>query len=629
MSSRLERRALHRGIQPRFSPTAIFPTDTFTIVLPGTTSVFVDPIPTFSHVQQPTTSTSVVVVHPTTPVVVHPTIPLTTRTSVVAVSTASSTTALISTTSSTSTSIPRTTSTSSSTILTTTSTTPTVISKVPTTTRHAGTSLVVSTDTTIFTASVSGSLAAAASSTPSTTATPQSNISKGVIAGGVSAAVIAVLGVAAGLFYLIRRCRRDKHDDTDFNAEAFRRQSQYINDDGSLNEKPPSFLRAPSDNGRGPRPPTMIERHLANMASPPPAPYAYNQQMGQQGPYPAFGPQAGAPFDPYGGYNNNGPYVQPSFAPGQIVPTPVSSPPPTALPGSAQPFFAPHGQTPLGSPTTPAPYGSAYDARGQLVRQPSASLNAQPTSTLTRNGSVNIPTTPMPGDPHYVDLNRSSVSPFQAAQYAEISAKLGAPLPAVSEVQDKDLPPMPAEEEEHVPTTSASAETYIAGMKQQHLSVNELKEQANPESPFADPNLKHADPVMANNTSAATVSSFEDDDEEEEEEDGQELELPSPSFSSKSRVASTPPMLPEIAIQERAMSPILSPSSYDFPMPVSAGPSPFAQQFGVGEAGTAPSPNAPAFVSHSSPLAKTEPAAPKTNVRPETVYDPEDAYGGI
>ena len=31
-------------------------------------------------------------------------------------------------------------------------------------------------------------------------------------------------------------------------------------------------------------------------------------------------------------------------------------------------------------------------------------------------------------DPHYADLSRSSVTPFQAAQYEEITKKLGAPM---------------------------------------------------------------------------------------------------------------------------------------------------------------------------------------------------------
>lgn len=63
-----------------------------------------------------------------------------------------------------------------------------------------------------------------------------------------------------------------------------------------------------------------------------------------------------------------------------------------------------------------------HEDRSHLTRQPSSAayLSGQPSAAAY----------PIPNDPqaHYVNLDRSSVTPFQAAQYADISRQLGSDL---------------------------------------------------------------------------------------------------------------------------------------------------------------------------------------------------------
>ncbi|KAF6753536.1 hypothetical protein DFP72DRAFT_408755 [Ephemerocybe angulata] len=94
-----------------------------------------------------------------------------------------------------------------------------------------------------------------------------------------------------------------------------------------------------------------------------------------------------------------------------------------------------------------------------LKRQGSASsLSSSKNGSMKRNNSVKAVPPPLPIPEHidelpssdYVDLARSSVSPFQAAQYAEISKRLNAEVPqglpaavATQMAKDRDLPPIP------------------------------------------------------------------------------------------------------------------------------------------------------------------------------------------
>lgn len=313
---------------------------------------------------------------------------------------------------------------------------------------------------------------------------------------------------------------------------------------------------------------------------------------------------------------------QSSFAPGQVVAMPPQAWSP-ATPHSSQPFFNPMGESPIGSPVTPAPYDSAYNAQGQLVRSPSAGagaflerhgsngpemmLNRQPSPgpnvMLNRQPSGHSPyltrqspsagmQVDAPPEAYYVDLNRSSVSPFQAAQYAEISNRLQAEPPA----------PLPT------PLVAAAADQVFMKEDQVTYAVTTPRPlnvttgrvgspvYTNGPSPFADPMEKHG-------------MDFDD-----------LPKPPSPTYSSKSRIDSTPPMLPEISLQQRTFSPV----TMDFPMspPAHSKPSPLSLT----------APNTPSEIIFDAPLtprpAKDTPSTPRPDTT-YTVYDEEDAYGGF
>lgn len=334
----------------------------------------------------------------------------------------------------------------------------------------------------------------------------------------------------------------------------------------------------------------------------------------------AQGPPISFSQHPYG--NNNGYYAYPdqaSYAPGQYITMPGESMPPQAwTPDSSRPFFSPMGETPLGSPVSVAPYDSAYDAHGQLIRQPSPGpaeyLNRQPSmgaasqlsrqpsagpgQFLTRQAPDQGMSLDVPNGAHYVDLSRSSVSPFQAEQYAEISQKLNTeppmPLPsplvaaaadeAITRDDDDDISPDVTEPRPLKVVNQAS--------RSPHSSVNG--------SPFADPQMQ-----------------------------GYEMpKPPSPTFSNKSRIDSTPPTLPEM---QRAFSPV----SLEFPMNASpaarAAPSPLAGSVEM------PSPPAEVHSTHNAPHDSATPTPRPARgemppARPDTVYtmyDDDDAYGGI
>lgn len=320
----------------------------------------------------------------------------------------------------------------------------------------------------------------------------------------------------------------------------------------------------------------MIERHIASRspfdAPPMPSLQQYNN----------MGAGAGS------GYGNEYDYPaapQQSFNPGQVMPSPTSPPPPTQ---TGMQFFAPYGQSPLNSP---GPYDSAYNDNGQVVRQPSngaafhkeqGQLAGQPSTgmrgDLSRQDSVG-------GNANYIDLDRSSVTPFQAAQYAEISRQLNTKAPGSLNPVNED------EERAH----------YANGY------AISSRDNANQSSPFTD--LHDA-------------------------QDAQDLVPPSPIYSmnstkaSRDRVLSNPPQLPDFQAQGRTFSP----SSYDFPQTPSALPSPSAANFNI------PSPRAAErFPNGLTPEAAGASsahnvAASGKNQRPAstyTVYDENDAYGGF
>jgi len=187
----------------------------------------------------------------------------------------------------------------------------------------------------------------------------------------------------------------------------------------------------------------------------------------------------------------------------------------------------------------------------------------------------------------------------------------------------------------------------------QHNNLSSLKEE---NSPFADP--ASAPPVPAHD--AQTSQALQDVGRPHSIDSAQDFNFPVPpspahTNSSRSRVDSAPPTLPEITVESR-----VSVNSYDFPSSIrgSALPiSPLASGFPSGMTAaahglhaqnphghpypTTPSPLASSFAMDSPPIGNTfhagqaAPAPPASSTRPEekkrpeTVYDADDAYGGI
>jgi hypothetical protein len=184
-------------------------------------------------------------------------------------------------------------------------------------------------------------------------------------------------------------------------------------------------------------------------------------------------------------------------------------------------------------------------------------------------------------------LDRSSVTPFQAAQYAEISRQLNTKAPG-------GLNPVNEDEEQAHYTNSYAISS---------------RDNANQSSPFADPH---------------------------EAQDAQDLVPPSPIYSMNStktfrdRVISNPPQLPDFQAQERTFSP----TSYDFPQTPSVlpTPSPSPANFSIPSSQAVERfPNGLTPEAAGAPSARNVAASGK-NQRPAstyTVYDENDAYGGF
>ena len=261
-----------------------------------------------------------------------------------------------------------------------------------------------------------------------------------------------------------------------------------------------------------PRPPTMIERRMNST----PVSGTGSNNYGS-------GPA-------YGGYNEyNAGYNHSGFAPGQVI-------------SHHQPYADPRMQgSPMSPPMSPpmsvnhGDFGAAQSQSAYLSRQPPANAPA-----------------PVDNAAGYVDLSRSSVTPFQAAQYEEIHRRLNMPPPepVLGSLAEEEYPPKE-------PTPKGP-------------------------SPFADPSEDVLPP-------------------------------PSPVHSNRSRIDSSPPKLPEL---NSPMSPVYA----LHPVPAEV---PTKQT----EASAAGIPAAPA----PAHIARPNPSTPHQK-RPDTVYtiyDDEDAYGGI
>lgn len=354
--------------------------------------------------------------------------------------------------------------------------------------------------------------------------------------------------------------------------------------------------------GHNLRPPTMIERRLANAS---PGQYGRPQQQNHgAGAYNAYGTQDGYAGDGGYGYAVEGyeEQQQHSFVPGQVIPSGNFTPgigqplsPTTSMastPTSGRPLISPAAYAAGGQ------YEAAYNEQGQLARQPSHVNNGPTMSGAIMNrqpsNGAHLARQPSSADPqaHYVDLDRSSVTPYQAAQYAEISRRLNTEVPG-------GLPS---------PLANAAAARIPADAKNLG-AVTEDEEPAAQSpartSPFADPSTDFP------------------------------LPPPSPVHRTATRIDSTPPQLPEIYLQQRAFSPV----SYDFPSSARPSPSPFSTTFPESAAAVPAAAQKAAKVTVPEPAAVAggqanarSPLGPGERKRPDTmctVYDPEDAYGGF
>jgi hypothetical protein len=326
-----------------------------------------------------------------------------------------------------------------------------------------------------------------------------------------------------------------------------------------------------------PRPPTMIERHLNSMPSP-------------------LSRQPSMPMYSNSGYGNGygvSESGQSSFYPGDVM-TPISS----------NPFISPYAQDILVSPVSSnvPDYHVASDPTSPVAPQAltRSSSSTNQAAVIRQNSIPGGPHSPMVSspndtDPQYIELSRSSVTPSQGMQYAEINEKLHAPMSSV-------MATVP--EESHNDATHNSMLT-----------------------PNADPPKESAD--VDSGTEHQVIDAPCELDIE--------VPLPTPIMFEQTRISSNPPTLPEIRVPERSFSPV---ASLELPVPLSAreSPSPFSVEFSDVRT---PPPAGLKFA--SSPLATSTPTSTeptvipsdqkaKSSKRPDTVYtlyDEEDAYGGF
>jgi len=177
------------------------------------------------------------------------------------------------------------------------------------------------------------------------------------------------------------------------------------------------------------------------------------RKLGNHSPVPGLG-GTGYHHHEFGGYNHNNLAV-----PGGTL----FSPPP--LPVS-------YGASPIPPSSPPVPLSSSY---GAMIQSPPPNnnggyVNRVPPPRLSNLSAVN-PLYHHRQDTHYVDLNRSSISPFQATQYAEISDRLKATESQHAQpsyVKDDESPfsdPGPVESKAPVlPEIEEQGATFLGGV---------------------------------------------------------------------------------------------------------------------------------------------------------------------
>ncbi|PCH36430.1 hypothetical protein WOLCODRAFT_140418 [Wolfiporia cocos MD-104 SS10] len=537
------------------------------------------------------------------------------------------------------------------------------------TTQFLTTPIGLDTPSSIVTLSSTVTFAGAAASSASSSS---SSVSTGAVVGGIAAGVVGVAGILFAILYFWRRSH--KHDDeVDFNADTFRRQSIILPDEGMLSRSS-SINRGNNDEKYNARPPSMtMENNMAGTGAG--APVSYNPQPMHQG-YSAPGgyynqyaapPQYAAPQQygqmplapapahtanpfaaPYGqvpvgavvdarqydyGYHGQNPAQpvqrQPSNGAAQYLNQQQTQPQPpspvhqnlTRQP-SAGPVQSLYRQ-PSAGPAQGLQRQPSDIATSSLYSQPSdlvAQLLNRPPSTganqlLSRQPAPGNPTSAAASDAHYVDLDRSSVTPFQAAQYSEISRQLNVQAPQSA------APPTP----------EINVMTEKSGM------LAPMSEPVSPAPPYAKDDQPPPSPSPSgpfSDRAEVKVDGAEHLDAPEDEHSKRDsFPLPLPNFDDQPRVGSTPPILPEIQ-HYRAFSPMAaeypaasmsrSPQNASFNM-LSPPPTARTARFSQGPAVVPAS-----LLAAGRPLADS---GTEAGVRvPETAYtvhDNEDAYSGI
>ncbi|KAI0251433.1 hypothetical protein BJV78DRAFT_1211555, partial [Lactifluus subvellereus] len=150
-----------------------------------------------------------------------------------------------------------------------------------------------------------------------------------------------------------------------------------------------------------------------------------------------------------------------SFSPGDVV-----------SPTSTNPYFSPYAQDVMVSPVlsnVPDYYYHNLPVPRPRLRPSLGSLTSGPYSPVVSS--------PRTTDPHYADLSRSSVTPFQAAQYAEITEKLRTAMSSV-------LGAVPEDPHRAVPNDITPVS---------YADIPLRDENASTKSPFANPGNEHPD----------------------------------------------------------------------------------------------------------------------------------------
>ncbi|KAF8573985.1 hypothetical protein K439DRAFT_1552416 [Ramaria rubella] len=446
------------------------------------------------------------------------------------------------------------------------------------------------------------------SASVSATSAASSGMGTGSIVGIAAAGIAGVAVIGAAGIWLMRRYFASRDEEPEFQRHSWMRNSIALPDDS-----PSPLARGPSEN---PRPPTMIERsQTRNYANVPRGGYG-------QGAY-AQDPNAGMAYS-----GNQGPPYgaapMPAFDPSQHYPGSAHN--------SSQPFFSPIA-SPSPSPGSPAmmsfddtmpamQHASYSDPSGYFSRHDSSVSGA---SGLD-DGAMPNPHDSAGGD-GYTTLDRSSVTPYQAQQYAAISQQLRRDQVLASVAEAAAMGSQgPSPFEDSAANVSATAIAAPGDMQEhEELPYPAPAHQRIDSTPPALPPMRAMSPVGAvshNHTSFAQFAT-----------------APAPTFPPAAAAPSSP----------------RSPTSSSFKQPPPLSPAPGAQmqlvnvpdvhkgretpvQFGFNaSAASAPAAvNVPAVAPTSAPVAEARAArrmsvvpAAMPALRPETMYDEEDAYGGI